>query len=687
MANTPKRDHQDVLTRGIPEERTLEKQDVDSFALTTKNKEGVFTHSKREERSLEKQDVDSITLTTKNKEEITLTSSQLEQWFANLEARKLEHPKSKHAHKSSTPEPHSHDLATQYLSRYGLKTAKDVITFLKSPAGHAIIALIGEKLAEIASINKAIRQELLDHETRKHRALAALLLGLLYRKEAQARARHEAEEKQSKKLHDAQKQSQTSSGQSSAEAAKAYAAYRESIVALEDVLKEKVKASEELEQEMDKLEKQGQAINSRYANFDHSLALLDQFTFLMQPDAMDPQQRVNFLNSLQNEIDSLRAEAQKITEPGPDNEETLKHLLTRIDMLKEQHDFLQSNLDKPPTELLQQRIDGLIKKLEGQAELIGKLIEANNDEQALRLLHEHNAMHVQVEGLRDMLAVMKGEKVLYNDEGQVTSDFTKAAFVLPKEEQGKNLPKEEQGKKLSIVHKNGKYYLLRGHDPKDFESLPEEVKTAAQKNFERARPDIANLKKLVEHNKTLEGKEHKSKKETLTQHTEDMQKDILLITNQILQLQAAQANVSTLMKQTPQVSGIESTTTSPKLTPMPTQGLSKGSSSKPSSDTSAIVKSCKHVLLLMKNNPTPESINLLGNMFKGPDGRIDSPTQEVLASIRVGRPIPQQTMNFLLKNMERLGLDAYRPNVSSIPDPLRQEPSSTAPTPFKTKPY
>lgn len=594
--------------------------------------------------------IESISLTTKNNQSITLTSEALEQWFAKLEATERRHnQKDKQALDPHAPEVNPSYLSTIYVGRYGLKSAKDVITFLKSPAGHSVQAMIIEQLEEIASIQAAIRQQQLDHEVRRHRALAALLLGLIYEKEAQAKERNALlQEDIDKRLH--QQNSTTTSETDSSIATKhqeahaafaAYTAYTASIAALEHVLGRKIKESEDIEQQMEKLAEQKAVIETRYQQFEAHITELDHFGILLHAHEMSPEQRAQHISELRTALEATST-LQAISEDARAEADTLQSVLSLLE---------QANAPTT-TKFLENKVKTLEKTLRDQAAEISRLLEADKDIDAMKLLHEHNALHVQFEGLRDMIAVIKVEKILWDMHGRPTNSLKDAMFVLPKEK--------------SIVYSNGQYYLLQ--PGQDFDSMSQEEKATAQKSYERARPDISNVKTLVHHNKAIEEREHQEKQLKLSVRSETMQQEILLVTNQLTQLQAAQADAATLMKQL----SADMYVPTPKPTP----------NKNATAPSNAVTQSYRHMLLLMKANPTEESVQRLKKVFTKEDGKIETAIERILKNITLGRPIPESTMQALLKNLNRLAVSANKPNVTPVKDPSEL----TAPSPFATKP-
>ncbi|RMX15583.1 hypothetical protein EAS68_12045 [Legionella jordanis] len=613
------------------------------------------------------QDNSYLKLSTKDKKQVNLSSSQLEAWFASLKTKELDPGATKTVDKAEAP-----SLTTQYLGRYGLKTAQDVIDFLKSPAGRTVQALIGDRLIEIALLEKNLQQIRQDSEIRRHRALAALLLGLLYKKQARAKERRAENDKETKRLLDQQREITHSAN--AADAAHSYAAYAQSLAVLQETLEHKIKESEELEEELERLEKEEHKIEQRYHNFQNSLDSLD---FLQEfLEAHGTERQYNVLEKLSQEINSLHAHLDNEQEF---DKETIQLFQERKNFLQNQQQFLLNFRAMSPAMMLEQRIDSLNHTLEGQAEEIARLLSVRGDRQtveqaeteAMNLLQKHNGLHVQVAGLQDMLSVIKGEKLLFDNDGRIVTSFAQAAFVMS----------QKQAKEYKILYKDGKHYLLTpNQDPDQFDNLKREEKEQAEKSYNRLRPDICNLKHLIHHNKALEFHDHQKKKDSLSQRSEQMQSEILLISTQMNQLQDAQQALSLVLKRghTP---GSQPDIT-PKSAPTPKPNLRKIVS--PSQVGDSMTQSYRHILLLMKMNPTPQSLDRLQNMFRGPDGQVPTSVQNILASIRVGKPIPQQTMDNLLKNMDRL---AARKPIGPVSSKVLQAPEEhSAPNPFSIKP-
>lgn len=76
-------------------------------------------------------------------------------------------------------EPQTDPFPTETLARFGLKSSKDVITFLQSPDGKNLLAEINEEIALEKSIQEQLQLEEQEHDILVHRLQSALFLWFL----------------------------------------------------------------------------------------------------------------------------------------------------------------------------------------------------------------------------------------------------------------------------------------------------------------------------------------------------------------------------------------------------------------------------------------------------------------------------------------------------------------------------
>jgi effector protein LidA len=497
------------------------------------------------------------------------------------------------------------DLAIRFVSYYGLKSPDDVIKFLKSEGGKATLTMIQEKLAEMAAMQERALHELSEKERLAQRIMAFLLMGLLARSEAQTeRLNIEAEHRiEDIRGRAASTETTTASTSTSApreiELRRSLDAYDQTSDALQDELDKKLaeaaKLEKQLEKELLKIKNKTDVINYKYGTYTtHVTQIYAAVHGILPSTTISPEQ-------LQGKIQALTSMLEKLTE-----------------------------------------------KLQLDAKEITLFVDRGEIDKARSLMLNSNARNLEVGVLKDILAVIRGDKVLYNAQGQVTTKLKDAEFILPK------------NKKLVVD--NGKYYLLKA-DQK-FEDLTVEEKAQGEKAFLRLQPEIMGVKQLIARNKKLEmGQDQK--KDQLLSRSEAMQHEIELLAGQLAQLQAARAGVVMKMQ--------EAGFTAPVPTPSPKA-------------VHSLADGYRRMLHLMRNCPSPDAIKWLKASHEGLEW---VPYRTALNALQPGKPIPPALMTQLLRISEGDMAKRWRVNLGPIPDGTPSPESAdarTAPTPFSMRP-
>lgn len=198
-----------------------------------------------------------LNLITSDKKSIQITGVQVERWFTRLEEL---NPTNR----------------TQLLSRFGLKNAQDVITFLNSPEGKSITAIIGEKLADMEAMSEAMHEQQ-KISRRQHRNLILLLLGLMYNRKARTeKLNREIQDQIDKKLHQPPQEDDYD-----------HAVYNETAQALEEVLTRTLKDAEQLEFELAALPEELLEIQLRYQLYDKWLTIESIEELNLSPERID----------------------------------------------------------------------------------------------------------------------------------------------------------------------------------------------------------------------------------------------------------------------------------------------------------------------------------------------------------------------------------------------------------------
>jgi len=516
----------------------------------------------------------------------------------------------------------------QMVGQLGLKDATTVAAFLKSPAGLKTKALIHEQQVLLAELKKIRQHAMLDNLLRKMRIKAFLYLIAVYKRKARAKELNAAIQRQiDERLASSQKPTEVEAVQSfnpfdgtQFVLKQTYASYKLAAQVIESTLEEKLKEAQALEEELALLEIEGEKIVERYQAFHERL----------------------------------------------------------IDLDAQYEQFVERNKEKTTAEKIadiKNMIATLNETIETKRAEIDRLVVANQDAEAMALLPELNSLNGQSAGMEDILSVLEGRKLFYNAAGQSVDSYKQADFILAKTQ------------RLYVDKQSGVTYLLTASSDLDSEglakllnSLSPKDKLTAQHHYERAKPEISNLKALVASNKELELALHTEKKSKALAHSEQLQQEILDLTNQAATIASMMEQLDQTLNQVNKQLGadIQLTTPKPKPTPGGTASVKKEAVSR------TLV--CKHLLELIKSNPTEAAINRFASSFVLPDGSPNKEAQDLVRnSIKPGMPIPQTTMNRLLQDLPRFGVTANSPRVTPIPD---KTPSKIpAPTPFKTTPW
>ena len=321
-----------------------------------------------------------------------------------------------------------------------------------------------------------------------------------------------------------------------------------------------------------------------------------------------------------------------------------------------------------PTKTLQKRIDALTQQINLDTDNVSALLDEGKDSEARELMEVSNARNLQIATLLDMLSVINNQKVMYTTEGELTQVFQKAAFILAKEDR--------------LVFKNDRYYLLKSGQ--DFDALSPSEKTSSEQAYLRLRPEIMGVKQLVAHNQGTEKSEHNERKTALSARSDLMQREILLLANQLSSIQAARADAMASLSETSKTTpGIKLTPlpSSPSLSPAP-PAPHKRASSHVSEPPKYMANSYREILQLMRLNPTQRAIDWLKDSMANTR---DPNLQNQLNKLKPGKPISPGLMTMLLArpDLGQLLTLTKKPITQAAPELAL----STAPTPFSKKPY
>jgi effector protein LidA len=310
--------------------------------------------------------------------------------------------------------------------------------------------------------------------------------------------------------------------------------------------------------------------------------------------------------------------------------------------------------------------------IDKKREEIDELVSSNQNEELAKKFDELNALNGRSVGMDDILAVLENKKSFYDASGLKVPSYKMAVFILP------------HTLRLYIDPQSGLVYLLSATpnlsavDLKHrFDSLSPEDKLSAQHDYEQSKPSITNIRQVVSSNKEQELALNHTRTQQALAHSDRLQQEILDLSNQAAAIAAFMDQIANELSPNAQLP-------LPKTTPTPSPS---GSSVKKDHVSKAQIY--RHILELIKSNPTKDAIDRFADSFKLKDGKPNKEAQDLIRNTIIpGMPIPKVAMDFLLQNLPRLAVTANSPRVTPIPDKTPDKViTPPPPNPFKTTPF
>ncbi|CAM2992084.1 hypothetical protein [Legionella worsleiensis] len=338
---------------------------------------------------------------------------------------------------------------------------------------------------------------------------------------------------------------------------------------------------------------------------------------------------------------------------------------------------------------IEKRILELKQQMDAYVDEVNELLQTGKDDEARILLHVLTGLNAQAAGYHDMIDVLRNKKFFVNADGEAVTSVKDAELTL-------NISQK------IVKDADGMLYLIKSSDDWDQIKADPHAKANARKGYEALKqdPQAMSVKKVVQHNKVLELNLHSIKVQETIALKQENQYLKMMITNEVTQLTALRG---TLLNQDNQSNQSINTEVKLSLSPMPTP------SPKPKSASVAPAKKTAQAnpvdLFKKRLDELKQATQLtrddLFNLANQAPGANKIAAMAYLQSMFVNMPrtgnIPFQTMQSMLRNMERFGVDATKEAVTAIKSEpeLRQqaenkttaEPTRPAPTPFKTKPF
>jgi hypothetical protein len=512
--------------------------------------------------------------------------------------------------------PAEKEMNIQFLGQYGLKSAKDVIAFLKSPTGEKTKKSLNDLLFILVALLDLRAEHYIRQQLLRHLFMAMVRLHKLARKEAIIKLNAAYQRQIDKSL-----------------------AYGAAVAAQ-------------------------QLTPSTSSNSDYYDGLLrthikESYGLATQILENQLQDTLEEAQALENEIALHETEVSKIIERYSILEIHLQVLDDHFDSLE----TMQGSAEQiKATEAVLRVVFESMKRFTAD---IQQHVMKGEDLEAELPLNHLDGLNVQAEGLKIMLSVINLQKNYYDADGKNTNSFKKAAYVVDSQQQ---LYKDKE---------SGKLYLL--NPGQNFANLTVDEKAKAHANYEAAKPQIALIKNKINQYKATEFNLFEVKKNELVTRSENLQKGILDLTNQYNQAKAAEASTLALIME-PKTDLTKLPTpkptmkaNQPQLKPQfsPTQSYRQILQLMRFNPTQEAINLLKNSLLLPNGQPNKAAQDLITNTIKPNEIILGTKMNSLLANLeRLGvsankqGPVPSAHPNKAQKEKQEQ-------RASSSPTPLK----------------
>lgn len=416
-----------------------------------------------------------------NGKSITINERELSQLLQPYQTKVAQDKEVNKQNKDKAPHPTQTGINTQALSQHGLKSARDVIAFLKSPGGKTTEALAQDHAAMLLSMRQQhtislYRRELLKLLFRaNHR-----LLKIARRRAEQRRINAINQRLMEKSLAYGRAAAQESATSGSYAMHPDYAiriqmndSYALSAKFLEEELAECYKASQLLADEMLSLEEFRIYLDELHLQLEAADAALDRH-----------EEDISLLSSVEERI--------------------------------------------AYTETQRKEIKMEIKQLGAK---IQELLQKGNQTEAKQSMYQLDRLNILSLGMKTMLDVYLSDKSYYDAEANPVLSYKNACYAVSKEQR---LYKDKESDKL---------YLLE--PGQQFNDMSVEEKAAAHNKFEQNKPGLSVAKQQIKHYVDTNNEAFKQASSDLFNRCNEMQKRILSLTKEQMTLKSDQAKGNT----------------------------------------------------------------------------------------------------------------------------------------------
>ncbi len=519
---------------------------------------------------------------------MTLNPSQLKQWFATIERDNEPH----------TTKTDSY-LAAQFLARFGLKEATQVVEFLKTAGGNETINMIAQELMKEEEQIQFIRENNAEEMLRQQRLLF-LLMTLIVKNKAQAQHVNEVSQQQ---IEQKLKEIKTERKKDTVSMHMVDAYHRaEKMQSLDKELKKLEEDLTQVEEELNALEEEMLLMEENNALItDH----LDQLNTILQAPLFNNQPMTHYMAHANQQIASITAQLAALRAQTPTSgnvgrvQEIESRTSRKIRMLEEQLAFHNAQLQQPPQtpeQIFQQLIERVSARL-GEQEHLNEEIQLSTHREP-----EVEGLKLQKLGLVQALQFLRKEKILLNSQLEPVNDFSQAQFIIDPSHRAR-------------YRRHGDSYAIFSEDMNP-DHLSENDWLQAKLNYDRLKSDICTVHSL--YNERVQQQTEKLRERT--QHCQSRAQELLS------RIDKVQVNkVQLLQEPSPFVM-------SPKPKPKPSPKL------EPKSSYSLMMRNLE--CLVPTHAPAPRSVDILNaksalEAVVSPDHKDE--LQELIGEVKPGQ--------------------------------------------------
>lgn len=397
-----------------------------------------------------------------------LNENRLEQLFARIERNKNPN--------TTETDPY---LAIQFLSRFGLTSAKKVIEFLHTHGGTETINMIVQEIIKEEAQIQYVR-DTSDEQVLKHQQLLFLLMAFIAKDKKLAQHVNEIIQKQ---IEQKLKEIKTVEAKKSSSIIipildENIRAYSSALRAVDQHLKSLEDELEQIEEELNALENEATLAEENHAYMiDH----LEELNAFLQAPLFNNQPITHFVSHSNQQIANLSSQLAFLRAQHPPqtanssntskSKEIESPVARKIRMLQERLDFYNAQVVQPPQspeQVVQQLIERARFRLEKQ--------QRSSEETSSVYEGELEGLRLQERGFHQALQYLKNEKILLNSQLERVNDFSQAHFIIDPSHQGR-------------YRKHGDSYIFLPENI-NTERFTQEDLLQARQNYERLRSDI-----------------------------------------------------------------------------------------------------------------------------------------------------------------------------------------------------